>query len=167
MTIREATREDAAAIANVHVESWRAAYRDHLPAELLADLSVERRTEGWRNLLENPEEPTLVAETAGAIVGFVAVGPSRDEEGIAELYAIYLDPAHFGTGVGRSLMAAALDRMQTLGFGEATLWVIDGNARAERFYRLAGWRLDGATKVEELGGATVKAVRYRRALGYS
>jgi ribosomal protein S18 acetylase RimI-like enzyme len=146
------------------VDSWRAAYRDHLPAELLAGLSVDRRREQWEQLVGDSKSPTLVAEIARRIVGFVGVGPSRDEEGIAELYAIYLDPSQFGTGVGRALMDAALERMRGLGYREATLWVIDGNARAERFYRLAGWRREDATKVEEWADAKIHEVRYRRDL---
>jgi len=162
--IRDGTRDDAAAIARVHVDSWRHAYRGHLPPEMLANLSVERRTQGWRDLLGDAGSPTLVAELDGQIVGFVGVGPSRDEEGLAELYAIYLDPTRLGTGVGRALMDAALARLRTLGYPEATLWVIDGNDRAERFYRITGWRLDGARKTEQLGDATVMEVRYRRPL---
>ncbi len=156
---------DAAAIARVHVDSWRVAYRDHLPAELLASLSVEQRQAGWEELLGNPESPTLVAELDGEVVGFAGVGPSRDEQGVAELYAIYLDPQRYGTGVGRALMDAALARLRELGYGEATLWVLDGNERAERFYRIAGWRKDeGALKTEDWRGTTIREVRYRRLL---
>jgi ribosomal protein S18 acetylase RimI-like enzyme len=162
--IRDATKDDAAAVARVHVESWRAAYREHMPPELLAGLSVERRTEGWRELLGNPGSPTLVAELDGEIVGFAGFGPSRDTEGEAELYAIYLDPARFGTGVGRALMDAALERLRALGYEDAILWVLDGNERAERFYERAGWRREEVLKTEEFGGTPVREVRYRRRL---
>jgi GNAT superfamily N-acetyltransferase len=108
-----------------------------------------------------PASPTLVAEVDGEIVGFVGVGPSRDEPGEGELYAIYLDPAHFGTGVGRALMQAAVGRLRELGYAEATLWVLDGNVRAERFYRLAGWRRDDVFRTERFGDVPVGEVRYR------
>src|SRR5205823_282227 len=85
-----------------------------------AGLSVERRTRGWRGILGKPESPTLVAEVGGELVGFVGVGPSRDAEGEAELYAIYLDPRHFGTGVGRALMDAAVERLRELVGAEAS-----------------------------------------------
>jgi len=61
-------------------------------------------------------------------------------------------------------MAAAVDRMRELGFREATLWVLDGNERAERFYRIAGWRKDDAVRTEQWGDATLREVRYRRKL---
>ena len=162
--IRDATREDAGGIARVQLESWRKTYRQHLPAEFLAGLSVERRKATWQEWLENPAAPTLVAEVDGRIIGFVGVGPSRDEAGHAELYTIYVEPEHIGTGVGRALMQAGIERMRELGYEEATLWVLDGNDRAERFYAIAGWRREDAVKLEEWGSATLREVRYRIAL---
>jgi GNAT superfamily N-acetyltransferase len=159
--IRDATHEDAAEIARVQVESWREAYRDHLPADLLAGFSIVRRRAAWEDWLRHPESPTLVAEVSGRIVGFVGVGPSRDEKGSAELYTLYVEPAHIGTGVGRALMQAGIERMCDLGFEEATLWVLDGNERAERFYSIAGWSREDAIKLEEWGTATLREVRYR------
>ena len=41
--------------------------------------------------------------------------------------------------------------------------MLEGNERAERFYRAAGWEQDGR-KVEEFQGATVTELRYRKAL---
>ena len=160
VAIRPATADDAEAIARVHVKSWREAYHDHLPADVLADLSVERRAALWREYYPN----VLVAEAGGEIVGFVSVGPSDDDPSIGQLYAIYADPNHWGAGVGRALMEAALVRLRELGFREAMLWVLDGNERAERFYRLAGWERMGRYQVEEFGGTPVREVRYRRDL---
>lgn len=47
ITVRHATANDAAAIAQVHVASWQAAYRGLLPEALLVSLSVERRQRHW------------------------------------------------------------------------------------------------------------------------
>src|SRR2546421_11578855 len=87
--IRDAATEDAPAVARVHIASWRVAYRDHLPAELLAGLSVERRIDVWRGLIGRPESPTLLAEVDGEIVGVVGVGPSRAGPGVGGRHAIY------------------------------------------------------------------------------
>jgi ribosomal protein S18 acetylase RimI-like enzyme len=162
--IREAAPEDAGAIARVHVDSWRGAYRECLPADLLASLSVERRRAFWEGTLASSDASVLVADAGGEVVGFVSVGPSRSEEGNAELYAIYVEPERFGTGVGRALMDAAVERMRERGYREATLWVLDGNERAERFYRIAGWRREDAIQEEQWGSWTLREVRYRRAL---
>jgi hypothetical protein len=44
------------------------------------------------------------------------------------------------------------------------LWVLEGNERAERFYRAAGWARDGGRKVEEFQGTDLVEVRYRKPL---
>src|SRR6478736_903344 len=56
---------------------------------------------------------------------------------------IYVDPQHWGQGVGRLLMTAARDRLRGDGAREALLWVFAGNDRARRFYEIDGWRADG------------------------
>jgi GNAT superfamily N-acetyltransferase len=109
----------------VHVRSWQAAYARVLPAERLAELSVERRARQWR------EWPPLLAESGNVIVGFVSVGASRDADADGELFAIYVDPDYWGSGVGRKLIAAGEERLRELGHVEAILWVLaDKPARA-------------------------------------
>ena len=81
VVIREATSDDARAIAEVHVASWRWAYRGDLPAEFLDGLTVDDREREWREWL-TPEQGagTLVALEGGVIVGFCSFGPSRDDD---------------------------------------------------------------------------------------
>jgi GNAT superfamily N-acetyltransferase len=156
--IRPGRPEDAEAVAGVHVETWRAAYVNVFPQEQLRNLSIERRAEQWRST------PPLVAEVDGKIVGFVSVGPSRDADGDGELYAIYVRPEHWGTGVGRALIAAGEERLRELGHHEAVLWVLEDNPRARRFYEAAGWTADGTTRPIEIFGGEVPEVRYRKRL---
>ena len=54
--------------------------------------------------------------------------------------------------------------MRSAGFGEAILWVLEGNERGERFYRAAGWEHDGGSKLDKFQGATVTELRYRKRL---
>jgi GNAT superfamily N-acetyltransferase len=100
------------------------------------------------------------------VVAFSAVGPARDAaaETTGELYALYADPDHWGTGAGRALVEAARAALAGLGFSDALLWVLDGNERAARFYEADGWRPDGARKPLERGGRGAYVVRYRRSL---
>jgi GNAT superfamily N-acetyltransferase len=116
----------------VHVRTWQAAYEHVFPPERLAELSVERRAAQWR------ESPPLVAEIGGTVVGFVSVGASRDADASGELFAIYVEPDHWGTGVGGDLLAAGEQRLRELGHTDAILWVLEDNPRARRFYERAG-----------------------------
>lgn len=164
MTVRAATAADADAIGRVHAETWRATYAGVLPE---AAFDVEARQRWWREVFareRHPASAVFVAELDGAVVGFTGVGASREEPGVGELFTIYVDPRHWGTGAGRELIARAEASLAASGFTEAMLWVLEGNDRAERFYRAAGWTQDGGRKVDELQGATLTEVRYRKSL---
>jgi len=100
------------------------------------------------------------------VVGFVTFGSSEDEPvdpQVGQVYAIYVDPGHWDHGYGRELFAAAERGLTDAGFDVATLWVLDSNARARRFYEAAGWVTDGASKTERRGDVELHEVRYRSA----
>jgi GNAT superfamily N-acetyltransferase len=166
LTIRRAGQGDAAAIAEVHVSSWRGAYEGLLPQEMLDTLSVERRAEVWRDLLRRPEQSTFVADDDGKVIGFSSTGPGRDEDtkSDGELYAIYVAPAAWSTGAGHALHEVSVE---TLGarFDQAVLWVLAANRRARTFYERHGWAADGSTKQDRRGDVLLDEVRYRRRLG--
>ena len=65
---------------------------------------------------------------------------------------MYLLPSAWGKGIGRRLMDVALARLAEAQFDQVTLWVLDSNARARRFYEAGGWLADGAQKTEESRG---------------
>jgi ribosomal protein S18 acetylase RimI-like enzyme len=170
VTIRAATVDDARAIAEIHVAGWRFAYRGQMPDTLLDALSVDEREARWRQSIETPRTPevrTWVAAAAdGRVAGFAMSGPERAKEpaaGVAEIYAIYVDPARLGSGMGRALMEMAVGDLRTRGFVDVVLWVLDTNERARRFYEAAGMAADGGTKRASFGGVELTEVRYRSA----
>jgi GNAT superfamily N-acetyltransferase len=156
--IRPATPADAEAVARIHVETWQAAYTHVFSSEALAGMSTAERAEMHRRW------PPLVAEVDGELVGFVSVGRDREEGGDGELYAIYVHPDHWGTGVGRALIQAGEERLRELGHSDAILWVLEDNPRARRFYELAGWSTDGTTRPIEIFGVEVPEIRYSKML---
>ena len=84
--------------------------------------------------------------------------------GVAEVYAIYLAPEWFGAGVGRRLLDRTVEALGGLGFRDSTLWVLEVNDRARRFYEAAGWRWDRARSMHADAGLTEPILRYRQAL---
>jgi GNAT superfamily N-acetyltransferase len=167
ITIRQAALADVPAIAEVHLRSWQWAYRGQLPDDFLNGLSqtLDRRIDVYRAALPNlpPDHRWWVAEHNGKIVGFAITQPSRDEDAppmTAEVALIYLLQEAAGKGIGRRLFAHAVDDLRLRGYKQAWLWVLEGNARARRFYEAAGWRPDGASKKEERPGAVLREVRY-------
>jgi L-amino acid N-acyltransferase YncA len=162
--IEPATTDDCHAIAEVHVLSWRHAYQNLLPAEFLASLSVEQRAAMWRESLATGTLQLLVARDHKGIAGFIAFGPSRDEEAAphsAEVWAIYLVPSSWSQGTGRMLWLAALERMLGQGYKTVSLWVIAGNERAIQFYSTAGFKPEPHSVRElTMGGVQLHEVRY-------
>lgn len=165
MTVREAAVGDVARIAEIHVASWRAAYAGILPADRLASLDVDeiRRWREWR-LADRlaPRSVTLVVEEGGRPVGFADLGPARDDDApkAGEVYAIYLDPAAWGRGLGAALLRSSEQALTSLGFESAVLWVVEANARARAFYEAMGWLPDGRRAFAAVYDLQVMEVRY-------
>jgi GNAT superfamily N-acetyltransferase len=168
-TVRPAVPQDVAAVAAVHVRSWRWAYAGLLPDDLLAGLRAEDRVPQWQRRVESddPDRTLLLADLDGAVVGFVAVGAGREPvggPGVGELMAIYLVPEVAGTGTGRALHDAGTAWLVDRGFTLARLWVLTSNSRARGFYERMGWRHDGRTRVETIG-VELEETRYALDLG--
>ena len=168
-TVRRATPEDARAIAEVKVETWRATYAGVMPQSVLDAMDVDEHSRYWAQAA-TAAAAIFVAEQEGGVVGFVCVGPCRDTQAIGELYAIYVVPEAWSTGAGLALMEVAVEWLAGHG-QEAILWVAEENPRARRFYERYGWVAE-TTRVEEVvPGAHISEVLYRlsgldRALGW-
>jgi GNAT superfamily N-acetyltransferase len=162
MQVRKATADDAPGIARVQERGWQLAYRHVFPAEEL-DRGGFIQAHRWTERLERPPAgwTTFVAEHDDEIVGFTSVGPSRDEPGIGELYAIYVDPEQWSTGTGRALIEVAEEQLRSE-YQEVTLWVLEANPRAREFYERGGWSVDGGRKAEARWGVRAPEVRYRK-----
>jgi GNAT superfamily N-acetyltransferase len=155
------------AVAQVHVRSWQAAYRGLLAQAYLDGLRAEDRAARYDFTHTDPAKPfTLVADLDGFIAGFATTMPARDVDlpGWGELVALYVDPDFWGRGYGVELIAAARAHFLEQGFGEAALWVLKGNVRAENFYGKDGWQPDGSVRTVTVWEIAVNELRYRRKL---
>lgn len=140
MRVRPATLDDVPAIARIHVDSWRATYRGIVPDPFLDQLSVADHAQRWQLRVQDAELITLVAETgAGNLVGFVIGGAERsgDSAFSAELYAVYLDPAHMRRGIGALLVRGLALALQDSGHRSLLVWVLADNP-ARYFYMALG-----------------------------
>lgn len=169
INVRRARLEDAAALAAIHVNSWRVAYRGMVDQSVLDELSIAARTELWKGWLTAPTTPAHrhhTLEVDGVIAGFAVTRPSVEKdaaEDAFDLAAIYLAPEYFGRGLGAPLLAVALGELAAQGARTVTLWVLEANARARRFYERWGFALDGAELYDERLRA--KELRYSLTFG--
>jgi len=111
--VRPATLRDAKAIAEIHVAASRSALEGILSDEHLKGLSVEKRQAFWREAIDLCEPQVWVASANGQVLGFVGYDRSRDDRTpptTGEIWAIYVAPEHWSTGVGLALWDAARDQ---------------------------------------------------------
>ncbi|THA23760.1 GNAT family N-acetyltransferase [Streptomyces sp. RKND-216] len=169
MRIRETAQADAGAVAALRIAGWRYAYAGLMPPAHLSAMDAAEDAVRHRARLASPAPGLwdLVAEdTEGKVVGWAAGGPYRDGErrtSDAELYALYARPDMIGTGVGRALASAARERALRSAAPRLYVWVVEGNARARRFYERAGFAPDGGREDFDAGGRTLTDLRYVRA----
>jgi ribosomal protein S18 acetylase RimI-like enzyme len=167
--VRRATPEDAERIGEIKVKGWRAAYAGLLPDAALNALSAPDQSKLFRaRIADSATAGSLVvrvAQSKGEVVGYVNSGPYRGDElpGFGEIYALYVDPAHWGAGAGRRLMAAAERDLARQGFVDAALWVLEANSAGRRFYEHVGWVSDGE-RGERCELENASEVRYRKRL---
>ncbi|WP_327277647.1 GNAT family N-acetyltransferase [Streptomyces sp. NBC_01224] len=168
MQIRQAWPDGASAVAGVYVRSWQVAFAGLVPQHYLDAMDQSREDSGWKTRIVATQWPTsgvLVAETEVGIVGFAGFSPSQETPAVAEIGTLYAMPEVWGTGIGKQLMLATLTTLGQADYTQATLWVLEDNERARRFYEAAGWRADGAAVEDTTGGAALNKLRYRRPLG--
>lgn len=179
VTVRFGRLEDAAAVAEIHVAAWKAAYQGLLPDRILNSLDVSTSTANWQRWLTASlrSEPTpggetshrlLVAVAHERVLGWAAFGEARDEDllGWGELAGIYVHPRAWSQGAGHGLIARVEEELAAMGFQNAYLWVLAGNDRAIAFYERHQWHGDGVHKIGSAGGATgLRELRHSIQLG--
>lgn len=156
LTVRAASGDDAPQVTRIYVDSWNTEFVGLMPPRSVTAELVER----WRQDLARLVPQRWWVAEKGSVVGFVGIGPSRDpvDPTLGELDTIAVDPGCWRGGVGRALMAVALQHLMADGYREAVLWTLAGYGQGQRFYEATGWRLDGGARAGE------RQIRYRRVL---
>ncbi len=172
--IRAASRADADGIADVQVASWRAGYAHVFPKSVLYadDFDASRRS-FWNLWRFAPGHRITVATRligdGEQVVGFSSYGPERERArgftGRGEVWAFYLDPDVWGSGLADQLLTHVETRLKAEGFDTSVLWVLDDNPRARRFYKRHGWTATGIdADFDDYCEVKVAEVEYRKEL---
>ncbi|GAA1336653.1 GNAT family N-acetyltransferase [Arthrobacter roseus] len=158
-TLRRPCPADASALVDMKAKAWRQTYTGVVRQSVIdaLDENRERRLGGMTQLIGADNGPFFMAtDEAGRVMGVAACGPGRDENpppGI-ELEMIYVLAEAYGSGLGTQLADAVL------GNRTAYLWVVEGNGRAEAFYRKIGFLPDGSRKYDDgLDAHEIRMVR--------
>jgi L-amino acid N-acyltransferase YncA len=134
-TIRLATDDDAAAIAGIYNQGI---------AERGATFETEPHSvdDMTTRLAEQSRFPTLVAEDAGAVIGWAGLSSYRSRAcyaGIGE-FSIYLDRAARGRRVGRTLLEALLAAARERGYWKLVSRIFPFNTASRELCRACGFR---------------------------
>ena len=160
MMIRRAKMADAAGIAKVHVDSWRATYKDIVPHDFLKKMTYEKKKRLWESVLL--EGCVFVAENGeGQIIGFVTGGEERSgayEDFQGELSTLYILDPYQSKGLGKRLVKTLIEEIETLGFRSMVVSVLEEN-ESKRFYEALGGQVIDTVEVE-IGGKKLKELVY-------
>ncbi|MFI6349210.1 GNAT family N-acetyltransferase [Streptomyces sp. NPDC050560] len=164
--VRPMREEDIDAVSAVRVGGWRAAYRGMVPQTYLDALTVDEDARGRREMFAHGSGDVLnlVAEDRGAVVGWAALGTSREADSgpdDGELLALYAAPDRLRAGTGTALLRHALAAARERSYDALVLWVIAANTGARRFYERHGFAPDGAASDWLVDGTAVPELRYR------
>jgi len=162
--IREATALDAHALASVHVQSWRAAYRGIIDDEALAALSVERHRDAnlaWFRDHAPSSFMRVAVDGQAHVVGYAMAGPARCAvpTTLGEIYLLYLLPRAQRQGIGSSLLRSMVRGLDLRGMGALQVWALERNP-ARAFYERHGGRVVEARETR-VGRQRLRVVAYR------
>ncbi|MFZ3577337.1 GNAT family N-acetyltransferase [Virgibacillus sp. DJP39] len=134
---RKAEYEDAEAIANIHINSWKSTYKELLNEKDISNITYENRLALWQTVLKLQKEDqcTYVVHNEKQIVGFVNGGPERTKRFNfdSEIYTIYLLDEFQRLGLGVKLLQVFAEDMKSKGNTSILVWVLKQNP-SSRFY---------------------------------
>jgi ribosomal protein S18 acetylase RimI-like enzyme len=151
--VRRATADDAQAIGGVFDAAVRATWT------YLGELAERPMfaPEDWDRLVADHAPPNVLlvaTDRAGRVVGYTAVHPQD-----GEMFLLFVDPAHAGRGIGRTLLRAAHDALRAAGCKQAFLFTHEQNERALAVYASAGYRPDGTVRESDFNGIAIRELR--------
>ena len=164
LILRRATGNDAEAIASLHTESWRDAYRSILPDSYLDGQIADERANLWRSRFSSlgPDRFLVVlAKAPGELVGFACVLLDEDPQWGACLDNLHVLPGRKSRGVGRLLFGKAVQWVMSTEPGwPIHLWAFEANAGARRFCDAVGGEIVEHHPREVRKGIDIPSVLY-------
>lgn len=140
---------DAAALAYIQTESWKAAFREILSPEILAQCTnLDKATQMYERLLIQNKGNGYLLKVDGNPHCIAWWDSTRESSmpGYAELICIHSLPNQWREGYGSKMMEMVLNDIASAGYKRVMLWVFEQNQRARRFYEAHGFTTKGQAK---------------------
>lgn len=156
VNVRPPEVQDAAGMGVAHARMWLAHYGKFIDPKFLPRFDEAVLVGQWHHLLTNDlaGRRIAIAVEHGRVVGIAMTVPTIRTETVTapardrEVSMHYLMPEYQGQGLGRRLLEYVVGPREP-----AQLWLpsgYEGEARAHRFYRRAGFLSDGAVTGKEV-----------------
>jgi GNAT superfamily N-acetyltransferase len=168
-TVRTAQPDDVAEIARIHRDTWRTAYRDIVPAEVLWTVEVDRTTPAWAEAVGRGQ--VFVAAEGTWMVGFCVAGIAPEGEvahadgslpadsATTALVNVLVEPRWARRGHGGRLLATAASHLREAGATRGVAWVPEADKASTGFYAKTGWEADGTVRTLDAGGRPLREIR--------
>ncbi|MCC8248551.1 GNAT family N-acetyltransferase [Saccharothrix luteola] len=168
-TVRTAQPDDVAEIARIHRDTWRTAYRDIVPAEVLQAVDVDETAPAWAEAVGHGQ--VFVAAEGTWTVGFCVAGMAPEEEvahadgslpedaATTALVSVLVEPRWARRGHGGRLLATAASHLREAGATRGVAWVPEADKASIGFYGKAGWEADGTVRTLDAGGRPLREIR--------
>jgi GNAT superfamily N-acetyltransferase len=173
-SVHPATPSDVPHIARIQRDTWRTAYQDLLPADVLVDLDTE---DAWADALGAGAVHLFVATEGEWTVGFCAAGRAPESEladangtlpsdaaTVALIGTLLVEPRWGRRGHGGRLLATAAHALRDEGATRAVAWIPEADEASRRFYDGVAWRPDGTARTLDAGGKPLREIRLAGAL---
>lgn len=139
LQIRTAQLADLGTIAGIYNEAVQ---------NTTATFDIQTRTTGQQHewfAAHQDAYPILVGVRDQQVVGWACLSPWSDKEAYrpAVEASLYVDVEHRGTGVGRALLIAILDRAEQLGYHTVLARITAGNEPSLRLCRSVDFKTVG------------------------
>ena len=142
ITIRKALEQDCPGIATVQVDSYRSAYKRIFPDAYIAHFTYEEQAGDWKAWFQTKKDEFLfmAEDKDGKVIGYTLV---KIQAGVyagydAELVALHVKRSIHRQGIGKALLAKAVQELKKRGSGSVMLWTLKENPVRRWYERLGG-----------------------------
>jgi GNAT superfamily N-acetyltransferase len=171
--VHPATPYDIPHVARIQRDTWRAAYAELLPAEILDVLDGDDAEQAWEQTRLTGVARLFLATEGAFTVGFCSAGfapaddvadaddsAPADAATVAMIGTLLVEPRWGRRGHGGRLIATAAHALRNDGATRGIAWIPEADTASRKFYTSIGWRPDGTARTLDAAGTPLREIRF-------
>ncbi|MHB1483752.1 MAG: GNAT family N-acetyltransferase [Saccharofermentanales bacterium] len=152
--IRAADFDDCLILGMIKSESWKAAYTDVIPLQILNGLSAGKCGEKFHDFFVKKAGDIFLLYQNNCAAGYISQVDCNDKfmnVPSVEIQDINVLPSCVRNGLGKRLLDHSIDEYAKKGYKRISLWIFEDNFNGRRFFEKSGFSHDGSIKEINLG----------------